>query len=267
MAAEDATSVGAILPWADGWHVVVNGKHHSRLPFGGVHTRLGAIPALVHPVARWTSPSSAWDRATPPGPRCAGSETRSLTVFEIAGPQRAPADAASRSATSLPRAAEPARATRASPCALDDGRHALARGAERYDLIEADALWPYAAYSGNLYSVEFFRECAGRLKPGGLMCTWAPTPRVVASFRAAFPHVAGPGTRAFLLGSNEPIPIEPDGVAGEARVSPGWRPASGRSGREDILHALERIRILEGGPEEGVDLNHDLYPRDEFLAP
>ena len=149
---------------------------------------------------------------------------------------------------------------------LDDGRHALARGEERYDVIEADALWPYAAYSGNLYSVEFFRECAGRLGPGGLMCTWAPTPRVVASFRAAFPHVAGPGTRAFLLGSNEPIPIELD--AWRARLASfGVASRLGAERTEDILHALGRIRVIEGSPEEGVDLNHDLYPRDEFLAP
>ena len=53
-------------PTAGSWSV--NGKDHSWLPFGGVHTRLGAIPALVHPAPRRTSPSSASDRATPPGP-------------------------------------------------------------------------------------------------------------------------------------------------------------------------------------------------------
>ena len=49
MVAEDATSVGAVLPVPNGWHVAVNGKRHSSLPFGGVHTRLGAIPALSLP--------------------------------------------------------------------------------------------------------------------------------------------------------------------------------------------------------------------------
>ena len=263
MAAEDATSVGAILPWADGWHVVVNGKHHSRLPFGGVHTRLGAIPALVHPspadvaIIGLGSGDTAWAALC-------RSETRSLTVFEIAGPQR---DLLTRLARrdSLPELGSLLRDPRLA-VDLDDGRHALARGAKRYDLIEADALWPYAAYSGNLYSVEFFRECAGRLKPGGLMCTWAPTPRVVASFRAAFPHVAGPGTRAFLLGGNEPIAIELD--AWRARLaSPGVASRLGAERSEDVRRALERIRLLEGGPDDGVALNHDLYPRDEFLAP
>jgi spermidine synthase len=263
MAAEDATSVGAILPWADGWHVVVNGKHHSRLPFGGVHTRLGAIPALVHPspadvaIIGLGSGDTAWAALC-------RSETRSLTVFEIAGPQLALLTRLAQR-TSLPELGSLLRDPRF-VVRLDDGRHALARGAERYDLIEADALWPYAAYSGNLYSVEFFRECAARLKPGGLICTWAPTPRVVASFRAALPHVAAPGTRAFLLGSNEPIAIELD--AWRARLASfGVASRLGTERAEDVLHALERIRLLEGDPDEGVALNRDLYPRDEFLAP
>ena len=264
MAAEDATSVGAILPWSDGWHVVVNGKHHSRLPFGGVHTRLGAVPALVHPapvdvaIIGLGSGDTAWAALC-------RSETRRLVVFEIAGPQRA---LLTRLAArdSRPELGSLLRDPRLH-VRLDDGRHALARGEERYDLIEADALWPYAAYSGNLYSVEFFEECAARLKPGGLMCTWAPTPRVVASFRAAFPHVAGPGTRAFLLGSNDPILIEP--AAWRARLASfGVASRLGTERAADIGNALDRIRLrLEGAPDAGVSLNRDLYPRDEFLAP
>jgi spermidine synthase len=191
------------------------------------------------------------------------SETRSLTVFEIAGPQRALLTRIAER-DSLPELrsllSDPRLAVR-----LDDGRHAIGRGARRYDVIEADALWPYAAYSGNLYSVEFFRQCGGRLKPGGLMCTWAPTSRVVASFRAAFPHVAGPGNRSFLLGSNEAIAIEPG--AWRARLaSAAVASRLGADRSEDILRALERIRVLEGDPDESVTLNRDLYPRDEFLA-
>jgi spermidine synthase len=263
MAAEDATSVGAILPWADGWHVVVNGKHHSRLPFGGVHTRLGAIPALVHPspadvaIIGLGSGDTAWAALC-------RSETRSLSVFEIAGTQQALLARLARR-DGLPELRSLLRDPRLA-VHLDDGRHALAHGDGRYDVIEADALWPFAAYSGNLYSVEFFRECAARLKPGGLMCTWAPTPRVVASFRAAFAHVAAPGTRAFLLGSNEPIAIELG--AWRARLAAfGVASRLGALRSEDVLRSLERIRVLEGGPDEGVALNHDLYPRDELLAP
>jgi spermidine synthase len=68
-----------------------------------------------------------------------------------------------------------------------DGRHALESEARRYDLIEVDALRPQSAGSGNLYSLEFFSACARRLKPGGVVCTWSPTPRVYSAFRRAFP--------------------------------------------------------------------------------
>jgi SAM-dependent methyltransferase len=263
MVAEDATSVGAILPWADGWHVAVNGKHHSWLPFGGVHTRLGAVPALMHPapadvaIVGLGSGDTAW------AAMCR-SETRSLTAFEIAAPQHALLlRLAGRE--SLPDLRAFLRDARLRVVAAD-GRHALARGRERYDLIEADALWPYAAYSGNLYSVEFFRECARRLKPGGLMCTWAPTPRVVATFLTVFPHVAWPRNRSFLVGSNEPIAIEP-GVWRERLQAPAVTAYLGRIRADDVLRALERVRLVEEGPDEGVALNRDLYPRDEFLAP
>jgi predicted membrane-bound spermidine synthase len=263
IAAEDATSVAAVLPWTDGWHVAVNGKHHSRLPFGGIHTRLGAIPALVHPapvdvaIIGLGSGDTAWAALC-------RQETRSLTVFEIAGPQHALLTALAHR-ESLPELRvlleDPRLDVR-----VADGRHALAQGSSRYDVIEADALWPYAAYAGNLYSVEFFRECARRLKAGGLMCTWAPTSRVVASFRAAFPHVAAPGNRSFLLGSNEPIAIEPELWRARlaSRTVSAWL---GGTRADDIQRALDRIRLFTGDSDRAVVLNHDLHPRDEFLAP
>ena len=122
-----------------------------------------------------------------------------MTVFEISGPQPRLLRrlAAGADAARAPRASWPIRA-----CALveADGRAALTHDERRYDLIEADALWPEAAYGGNLYSVEFFRRGAARLKPGGIICTWAPTPRIYASFSRVFPHVVGLPSRDILFG-------------------------------------------------------------------
>ena len=72
---------------------------------------------------------------------------------------------------------------------MADGRNALMRSERRYDVIEADALRPHSAYSGNLYSLEFFQAAGRRLKSGGLMCTWAPTRRTRRTFTQAFPYV------------------------------------------------------------------------------
>ena len=263
MVAEDATSVGAVLPVPNGWQVAVNGKRHSWLPFGGVHTRLGAIPALIHPAPRDMAIIGLGSGDTAWAALCR-KETRSLTVFEIAGPERALLERVS-SRESLPDLATFLRDPRLRIVAAD-GRHALATGGERYDVIEADALWPYAAYSGNLYSVEFFRECARRLKPGGLMCTWAPTSRVVASFAAAFPHVVGVPNHTVLVGSNEAIPIERE--TWRARVlSPEVQEYLGRARADDVLRPIEKVRPFAATPDDAPTLNHDLYPRDEFLTP
>jgi spermidine synthase len=63
-----------------------------------------------------------------------------------------------------------------------DGRAFLRRTDRRFDIIEADALRPGSAYSGNLYSVEYFELLRARLRPGGLAVTWAPTDRVERTF-------------------------------------------------------------------------------------
>ena len=263
LVAEDATSVSAILPSPPGRIVAVNGKMHSRIPFGGMHTRLGAVPALVHPapldvaIIGLGSGDTAWAAAC-------RRETRSLTVFEIAGQQRPLlARAATREALPDLRAllGDPRLEVR-----IADGRHALAHGGSRYDLIEADALWPYAAYSGNLYSVEFFQECAARLKPQGLMCTWTPTKRTRAAFALAFAHIVAPRNHTFLIGSNEPIAVDLEAWMRRAQDGDVVR-YLGPANSAEILAATSKLR---GYSEPGIENeapNRDLYPRDEFSAP
>jgi spermidine synthase len=255
---EDATGLSAVVAFPDGWKVTVNGKHHSRLPFGGVHTRLGALPAIVHPapvriaIVGLGSGDTAW---------AAGcrSSTRQVTVFEIAAGQRALLGRVATVAT-LP----DLRRFLADPrvqVKVGDGRHEIARGDERYDIIEADALWPYAAYSGNLYSVEF-----SRLAPGGLMCTWAPTARVRAAFRAAFPTVVGPPDRTILIGSREALTLDSDAWVARARAADvvGY---FGSERASEMQRVVARVRPLEVGDEADVPPDLDLFPRDEFLSP
>jgi len=74
--------VGAITPERPGyWRVSVNGLPHSWVPFEGIHTLLGAIPASSSP-PREGWPSSAWARGDGLGRRLP-PETRSVRVFEI----------------------------------------------------------------------------------------------------------------------------------------------------------------------------------------
>jgi hypothetical protein len=263
---EDASGVGALVPQQTGsWAVYVHGKAHSWIPFGGIHTRLGAAPAMIHPapidvaIIGLGSGDTAWAAAARP-------ETRSLTVFEISGPQPKLLRqlAAQHSFPALSRLLNDPRLR----IRVADGRTALEQEGQRYDIIEADALWPIAPYAGNLYSVEFFNQCMRRLKPGGILCTWAPTPRVYASFTQAAPYIAGLSDRSVLFGSNQPIEIDPDlwrsrAMSPEVAAYLGEDGASGTAWllmRVQQLHRLRRRQLQK-------NMNFDLFPRDEFHSP
>jgi hypothetical protein len=260
---EDATGVAALVPRRAAWLVFVDGKSHSWLPFGGVHTQLGATPSLVHPEPRdiaiigLGSGDTAWASLCRP-------ETRSLDVFEISGGQpRLLQRLADRDR--LPDLVSFLKDPRLN-IHVADGRHALASSGKEYDIIEADALWPDVAYAGNLYSTEFFRMCGGKLKPGGLVCTWAPTARVYASFISAFRYVMGPPNRGILLGSNEPIQVDID-AWNERLESEAVRRYLGERRIGIVSGLLQSLQLhnKRGGRPRGRDQNRDLFPRDEFI--
>ena len=264
--AEDASGVGALVPRATGvWNVFVHGKAHSWIPFGGIHTRLGAAPAMIHPapvdvaIIGLGSGDTAWASASRP-------ETKSLTVFEISGPQpRLLRDlAATGLFPELGRLLDDPRLR----VRVADGRTALEQEGRLYDLIEADALWPFAPYAGNLYSVEFFRQCMRRLKPGGILCTWAPTPRVYASFTQAAPFIAGLPDRSVLFGSNEHIEIDVQAWRARA-LSPPVVAYLGADGAQGTAQLLTRVQQLHRFRRRQLhkNMNFDLFPRDEFHSP
>jgi len=265
--AEDASGVSAILSEGGGqrWRLSVNGKGNSHLPFGSAHSYLGALPALIHRAPEDValiglgSGDTAWAAAC-------RRETRSVTVFELL-----------RSQPPLLRELlgrypyPPLQRLLGDPrlrLVLDDGRSGIEHEGRLYDMIEADALRPRSAGSGNLYSVEFFEACARRLKKRGLVCTWAPTPRVYASFCRVFPHVielpaAG---EPVLVGSPWPIPL--DRGAWRARVeSPEVSAYLGAPLVRELVAIIRGAKPadLSAQPQQG--LNTDLFPRDEFLTP
>jgi spermidine synthase len=268
---EDATGVGAILKETPRlYRVYVNGKSHSWLPYGGVHTRLGAMPAVIHPaptdvaIIGLGSGDTAWAVACRP-------ETRGLTVFEISGPQPRLLERLSRVPTADPALLGSLRSLLSDPrlrLRVADGRNAIEQEGAQYDIIQADALRPDMAFSGNLYSVEFFSGMARRLKPRGLMCTWAPTPRVRASFLEAFPHVIEIDHGQVVVGSREPIPLQR--VQWRRRLeSPAV--AAYLGGPEITSRVLEHLQTADAARRDDSPLpsmlNLDLYPRDEFLSP
>jgi spermidine synthase len=216
------------------------------------------VPASVHPapidvaVVGLGSGDTAWAASY-------RTETRSTTVFEISAPQP-------RilwrlvGLTDVPdtrRLLEDPRVV----ILVEDGRKALEADPRTYDLIEADATWPETSGSGNLYSLEFFRAAGRRLKPGGILCTWAPTERVYATFRAAFPHVLELDDGQILIGSRAPVALEPDAWARRAREGAAYL---GVARARDVERALRSI--VAAGRAPRVEPNRDLFPRDEYGA-
>lgn len=260
---EDATAVIAVTQGEPArWWIWMSGRSQSSLPFGGVHTWLGALPALVHPAPRDVAiiGLGSGDTAWASGCR---SETDSVTVFELSAPQRRLLErvAPLPPFRHLRRFLDDPRVR----LVLDDGRNRIQRGDRLYDLIEADALLPDAAGSGNVYSLEFFEAMASRLRPGGLMCTWAPTPRVAASFARAFPHAVAFNGGEILVGSRDRIVVDP--LVWQERLAAGPGDYLGHHQSARVARALRSARPLDRRALDGVDANRDLDPRDEFARP
>jgi spermidine synthase len=263
---EDATGVGALTrnPWQPGeWQLSCNGKGEGALPFFEGHTLLGAVPAILHGGPRDVAiiglgtGGTAWAAACRP-------ETTDVTVYEIFGPQRRLLEVF-RGLERYP----PLEGFLNDPrvrIEVADGRNALEQSPRQFDLIESDPIFPDRAYSGNLYSVEFFRRCARKLKPGGLVCAWAPTARIYASFHAAFPHVVGLENRSIVVGSNEPIPVDVEAWVARA-TSPAVVSYLGAELAQEVVKRVQKCKPLVRTGRRAVDLNHDLFPRDEFLTP
>jgi spermidine synthase len=103
---------------------------------------------------------------------------------------------------------------------FNDGRNFLLTTEERYDVLTADPIHPWSQGAAYLYTDEYYRLAASRLRPGGVMCQWLPIyelspldlQSVVKTFANNFKYVYVwlTDSDAELLGSNEPIEIDID---------------------------------------------------------
>lgn len=258
---EDATAVSTVTPGRPAsWRVTVNGLPHSWVPYQGIHTLLGSVPVLVHPMPLDVAVIGLGSGETAWAASCR-SETRSVDVFEIAAAQPRLLMAVSRETAigALTRFLHDPRVH----IAAADGRVALLRSTKRYDVIQVDALFRTSAMSGNLYSVEFYKLCADRLKPGGLVSAEEMSRRTSLSLAEAVPYAIDLGGN-IMIGSRDPLPI--DAAAWTARLDPVvdyFGPAVA-DGIRDRLTRARRIRRNEDS-RRGVNL--DLFPRDELQTP
>jgi spermidine synthase/MFS family permease len=246
--------------------VFANGIGQGHLPYGSYHTVLGALPALVHP-----RPESVLVIGLGSGDTLFGAagrpQTLSLECVEIIAPELPGLHALYRKRPDpgLHRVLTDARVR----LSLGDGRAFLMRSPARFDMIEADALRADSAFAGNLYSVEYFELLKSRLRPGGLGVTWCPTPRVERTFVSVFPHALKVGDT--LMGSDAPIAFDPGAI--RSRLAEPFTEGYFRRAEVDIVGLIEDALarpVARWGPEldrsQLVDLNTDLFPRDEYRA-
>jgi predicted membrane-bound spermidine synthase len=262
---EDATGVVALVPSQERWRVWAGGRWHSMLPFGGMHTTLGAAPAVIHPAPEEVAIIGLGSGDTAASAGCRPDVDQRITVFELYAPEHRLLRGTMGTPTApvkLGRFLEDPRFT----FRIADGRNALEREGRLYDLIEADALWPTSPYAGNLYSLEFFQMCGRRLKPGGMVTTWAPTDRVRATFLSAFPHAIEMVNGQILIGSRWPIAV--DLPAWKERVfAPGTVSHLGRPRASGVWVEVREAAPASREPVPESRLNRDLFPRDEFNSP
>lgn len=263
--AEDGSGLSLIKGEGANSVVYANGVGQSDLPYGGFHTVLGALPVLMHP-----RPESVALIGLGSGETLFGAagrpETWELYSIEIVAPQLETLAMlrARRAYAGLGMLLDDRRVRHA----FTDGRAFILKGGRKFDVIEADALRPTSAYSGNLYSREYFDLLRRHLKPGGLAVTWEPTARTRSTMLSVFPHVLA--FRALLLGSETPIVWDPAAV--RARMRETVTNAFYRRGGVDIEALMSDVLSqtpVVYGPESDrstTDINLDTFPRDEYLV-
>jgi spermidine synthase len=263
--AEDGSGLSLIKHEGSTSVVFANGVGQSDLPYGGFHGLLGALPVLIHPRPEVVALIGLGSGETLFG--AAGrAETSELHSIEIVEPQlptlvrlRAQRDYAGLNVLLDDRRIFHV---------FTDGRAFILKGGRKYDVIEADALRPTSAYSGNLYSREYFDLLRRHLRPGGLAVTWEPTDRTRRTVLSVFPHVLA--FRAILIASETPIPWDPDVV--RARMADHSTRAFYRRGHVDIaalmadVHSQTPVVYGPSADRSSADINLDIFPRDEYLV-
>lgn len=239
----------------------IQGFTQSKWPFLVEHAFLGAVGPLLHPAPRAVLVIGSGSGGTP---FAAGINpaTQHVRVVELVGPVfQVLRDFAARQPDSA--IAGLLRDPRYE-FVVGDGRRAIFATDRRYDVIQADAILPESSHSGLLYSEEFMRLVLAALKDDGLYVQWGPTARSVATFVAVFPHVAMLQPFPVLIGSRRPVQVDHARLTQVFSSAQAMRYFAAAGIEAKSASRLFRDAILHAPAVSGMDLNADLFPRDEY---
>lgn len=263
MVAEDSTGVAAVRLHDDFMGIHANGTFQGGIPFVKEHSFLGSLPVLVHPNPKNIMVIGIGSAGTPYSVGL-NPATENIFAVEIIGSEIDVLEAYNQAHPS-----EVVSTMLNDPrynVIIGDGRRELAMSETKFDIIEADAILPYASHSGLLYSKEFFELARSKLADGGIMSQWRATDRVERTFASVFPYVVSIGN-VVLLGSNDPISYNPDELL-EKIKSPALKAYLGAGGVDPEYFywfiTAETKYWTPDTPRDESDINTDLFPKDEY---
>jgi spermidine synthase len=265
---EDRACVNALKKVEGEDFLFINATSQNGHPFDDFHVLVGLVPALMHPEPDQAMAVGLGIGATPYG-MSRDPRLGHLDVVEICGGEidllRVLAD---RGAVEMDRLLNDPRVD----IHVGDGRKFLLSSDKRFDVLTVDVVRPQAAFSGNLYSVEFYELLRSRLAPGGVVSQWQATPRVLNSATEVFPHVLrftvpSYNGSQFMVASETPIAFDRAAVLARFRAMEPERvfsPAQAASLLE-FLTMVEPGEVSVARQIGPAGINRDLAPRDEYF--
>lgn len=135
---------------------------------------------------------------------------------------------------------------------IDDGRNFLSLTEQRFDVITADIIQPGHAGAGHVYSQEYFTLVRNALKDDGVVLQWighrpfVEYTLIMRTFLAVFPHATLWNDANFMVGTLQPLRIDPGALA-RIRRHPETRDALDAVG----LRQFDDLRkLFTAGPDE-----------------
>lgn len=265
---EDRACVNALKKVEGDDLLFINATSQNGYPFDDFHVLVGLLPALMHPDPERAMAVGLGIGATPYA-MSRDPRLGHLDVVEICGGEIDLLGVlADRGAVEMVRLFGDPRVD----IHVGDGRKFLLSSDKRFDVLTVDVVRPQAAFSGNLYSVEFYELLRSRLDADGLVSQWQATPRVLNSATEVFPHVlrftvpSYDGSQ-FMVASQGPITFDRAAVIERFHAmepSKVFSPAQAASLLE-FLSTVEpgEVSVVRRIGDDG--LNHDLAPRDEYF--
>ncbi|HEX8699118.1 MAG TPA: fused MFS/spermidine synthase [Myxococcaceae bacterium] len=266
---EDRACVNAYIEHEEDTILYINAAHQNGYRYDDFHILIGLLPSLMHPAPERAlavglgSGSTAYGLLMDP-------RMQRIQCVEVCGGEIQLLESLARKGMAPPRLllADPR-----ARLEVGDGRKALLSAREPLQVVTVDVMRPQSAYSGNVYSVEFYELVKSRLAPDGLFAQWVPTDRVLHSAASVFPHMllfdvpSYYGSR-FMVASPQPLTFNREQVL--ARLAGVDLEGRLPSRRESITRYLQSVDPQPLSAEQRLAteerlLNHDLFPRDEYF--